>query len=144
MRKKIIKRYFNILLNCFMIMLLQSFSYATLLEIDDFDTYYFNIEYQYKDISGKICQIDPSDIISDELSKSSKIPEGTLVKIPEVKDIIKIKNNKEIFNKEVTERKICYNGDSSILDNILSSVDGTFEMPAANLEIEIILEDSDE
>ena len=45
MKKKIIKRYFNILLNCFMIMLLQSFSYATLLEIDDFDTYYFNIEY---------------------------------------------------------------------------------------------------
>ena len=61
-----------------------------------------------------------------------------------MKDIIKIKNNKEIFNKEVAERKICYNGDSSILDNILSSVDGTFKMPAANLEIEIILEDSDE
>ena len=137
--KKKIKVWFITILSCFIFMEGQ-FTYTVYGM-----SYILQINYKYKNdcYEVKSDKIDSSknDKSSFEESSilevvySSEIEEGTEIRIPCTGDVID--------GKSVDVIGIGSN-DNSAIDRVLYSVDGTFEMPAANLEIEIILEDSDE
>ena len=114
---------------------------------DELDAYYFQISYEYKTKDGKYYKIDSSEIESPSLSETSDLSKGSEVKIPQMRNTIILKDNNSlnISNRKLRVRnRMVHSDDEYVKTEIFCSLDGTFEMPAADVCIEIILEDSDE